>query len=368
LVSGSEALKPKAESRKLKGNSRSQSKKNRRGLNLSEHNHQPGEFELIATYFAGLTAQAGVALGIGDDAALLDVTPHQQLVVASDTLVENIHFPAASNPQQIASRALCVNLSDMAAMGAQPRWFTLALTLPADNANPEWLADFSAGLGKVANQYGVALIGGDTTSGPLALTLTLLGEAPPGASLTRAGAKPGETVFVTGTLGDGAAALNIISNKYNNIIDSDRLLQRFYCPQPQVEAGLILRSLASACIDISDGLVADLGHICQASGVRATIETERLPIADDVQRLSAECAINWALYGGDDYQLCFTVAADKLAVVEELIEQCQLDATRIGVINTPLEDGVDSIERVTLIDKNNNFLTIEQSGYNHFGH
>ena len=309
-----------------------------------------------------------MALGIGDDAALLDVTPDQQLVVASDTLVENIHFPAASNPRQIASRALCVNLSDMAAMGAQPRWFTLALTLPADKANPEWLADFSAGLAEVANQYSVALIGGDTTSGPLTLTLTLLGEAPPGLCLTRAGAKPGEAVFVTGTLGDGAAALNLLSSKNNTCIDSDRLLQRFYCPQPQVEAGLILRSLASACIDISDGLIADLGHICKASGVRATIQAELMPIADDVRQLSAESAIDWALYGGDDYQLCFTVAADKLAGIEELIEQGQLDATRIGVINASLESNGDSIETVTVIDKNNNALTIEQSGYNHFGH
>lgn len=304
-----------------------------------------------------------MALGIGDDAALLNVRPGQQLVMASDTLVSSIHFPESATPRQIATRALCVNLSDMAAMGAEPRWFTLALTLPRDKAKAEWLAEFSVGLGHIANQYNLALVGGDTTSGPLTLTLTLVGEVPVDKALTRGGASIGDSVFVTGTLGDGAAGLKIASNKNDNCIDSDRLLQRFYSPQPQIQAGLKLRSIAGACIDISDGLLADLGHICKASDVSAVIEAEQLPIAADVQQLSALDALQWALSGGDDYQLCFTVAAEQLPTVEGWIEKGELDASRIGFI----EAARDSINRVSVIDKNNLPLTIEKPGYNHFG-
>ena len=305
-----------------------------------------------------------MALGIGDDAALLNVTPGQQLVMASDTLVAGVHFPETASGLQVATRALCVNLSDMAAMGANPRWFTLALTLPRDKANAEWLADFSAGLGDIARQHDVALVGGDTTSGPLTLTLTLVGEVPAGEALTRSGAGPGDSVFVTGSLGDGAASLEAITNNKSLHIDSDRLLQRFYSPEPQIQAGLKLRSIASACIDISDGLMADLGHICKASGVTAVIQTEHLPIAAEILELSPLDALEWALCGGDDYQLCFTVAADQLAKVEALIELGELDARRIGTINP----GDQSINAVSVIDKNNTLLTVVKPGYNHFGH
>jgi len=304
-----------------------------------------------------------VALGIGDDAALLNVTPGQQLVMASDTLVAGVHFPETASGRQVATRALCVNLSDMAAMGANPRWFTLALTLPRDKANAEWLADFSAGLGDIAKQQGVALVGGDTTSGPLTLTLTLVGEVPAGEALTRGGAGPGDSVFVTGYLGDGAASLEAITNNKSLHIDSDRLLQRFYSPQPQIQAGLKLRAIASACIDISDGLMADLGHICKASGVTAVIQTEQLPIAAEILELSPLDALEWALCGGDDYQLCFTVAADHLAKVDALIELGELDARRIGTINP----GDQSISPVSVIDKNKTLLTVVKPGYNHFG-
>lgn len=304
-----------------------------------------------------------MALGIGDDAALLNVTPGQQLVMASDTLVAGVHFPETASGRQVATRALCVNLSDMAAMGANPRWFTLALTLPRDKANAEWLADFSAGLGDIAKQQGVALVGGDTTSGPLTLTLTLVGEVPAGEALTRGGAGPGDSVFVTGYLGDGAASLEAITNNKSLHIDSDRLLQRFYSPQPQIQAGLKLRAIASACIDISDGLMADLGHICKASGVTAVIQTEQLPIAAEILELSPLDALEWALCGGDDYQLCFTVAADHLAKVDALIELGELDARRIGTINP----GDQSISPVSVIDKNKTLLTVVKPGYNHFG-
>jgi thiamine-monophosphate kinase len=318
---------------------------------------------LIARYFTDLTGQSGVALGIGDDAALLNVRPGHQLVMASDTLVSGVHFPETATPRQIAARALCVNLSDMAAMGAEPRWFTLALTLPRDKANAEWLAEFSAGLGDIANQYNLALVGGDTTSGPLTVTLTLVGEVPVGKALTRAGASPGDSVFVTGYLGDGAAGLEVVVNENGDLINSDRLLQRFYSPQPQIQVGIKLRSVASACIDISDGLLADLGHICSASGVTAVVQAEQLPIAADVQKLSPLDALEWALCGGDDYQLCFTVTAEQLPIIEGWIERGELDASRIGTIG--ISD--KSINMVSVIDKNNKFLTIENPGYNHFG-
>lgn len=286
--------------------------------------------------------------------------------MATDTLVSGVHFPATASGHQVATRALCVNLSDMAAMGANPRWFTLALTLPRDKANAEWLADFSAGLGEIARQYDVALVGGDTTSGPLTLTLSVVGEAPAGKALTRSGASPGDSIFVTGNLGDGAAALEIVSSILENPerSDSDRLLQRFYCPQPQIQAGLKLRSVASACIDVSDGLLADLGHICKASAVTAVVQAEQVPIAADVRQVSPLDALEWALCGGDDYQLCFTVAPTQLATVERWVQSGELDASKIGIIEVSKE----SINLVSVVDKNNNSLTIEKPGYNHFGH
>ncbi len=302
-------------------------------------------------------------MGIGDDAALINTRPNQQLVVASDTLVEGVHFPSTATGKQIATRALCVNLSDMAAMGAQPRWFTLALTLPKDKANSLWLADFSAGIAEIAQQFDIALVGGDTTSGPLTVSMTLLGEAPSGESLQRAGAAVGDTVFITGTLGDGAAGLKLVSTINGKNSDSDRLLQRFYAPHPQVEIGLQLRAIASACIDISDGLIADLGHICQSSNVAATIYTEQLPIAADVRDIASDNGLNWALFGGDDYQLCFTVSADKLDKVEQLIDCGELTASKIGTINT----ADDSDNLVTVLDRDNNPVAVNKQGYDHFG-
>ncbi|MDG1818554.1 MAG: thiamine-phosphate kinase [Porticoccaceae bacterium] len=318
---------------------------------------------MIAKHFSGLTGQGGVALGIGDDAALINTSPNQQLVVASDTLVEGVHFPSTASGKQIATRALCVNLSDMAAMGAQPRWFTLALTLPKKKANSLWLADFSAGIAEIAQQFDIALVGGDTTSGPLTVSITMLGEAPAGKSLQRAGAGVGDTVFVTGTLGDGAAGLKSISSINSINSDSERLLHRFYAPRPQVEIGLRLRGIASACIDISDGLIADLGHICQSSGVAASIYQEQLPVAADVKKLAPDHFINWALFGGDDYQLCFTVGADKLATVEQWISRAELDASKIGIIQA----SSDSNNLVTVLDQDNNPIAINKQGYDHFG-
>ncbi len=284
-----------------------------------------------------------MALGIGDDAALLNMPADQQLVVATDTLVESVHFPPQASAEHIATRALCVNLSDMAAMGARPRWFTLALTLPATMASTQWLESFSRGLATVAEQYDIALVGGDTTAGPLTISLTLLAEVPVAQSLRRDGAKPGDTLYVTGTLGDGAAALEIINR--GDLAHSERLLTRFYQPQPQIEAGIRLRNVASACIDISDGLIADLGHICKASGVRSDIQTELLPIHQELHQLWPQQAVDWALSGGDDYQLCFTVPQSRCEIVNQWIDAGEFDATMVGQILAP-----DNSKNLVIVD------------------
>ena len=284
-----------------------------------------------------------MALGIGDDAALLNMPADQQLVVATDTLVESVHFPPQASAEHIATRALCVNLSDMAAMGARPRWFTLALTLPATMASTQWLESFSRGLATVAEQYDIALVGGDTTAGPLTISLTLLAEVPVAQSLRRDGAKPGDTLYVTGTLGDGAAALEIISR--GDLAHSERLLTRFYQPQPQIEAGIRLRNVASACIDISDGLIADLGHICKASGVRSDIQTKLLPIHQQLHQLWPQQAVDWALSGGDDYQLCFTVPQSRCEIVNQWIDAGDFDATMVGQILAP-----DNSKNLVIVD------------------
>lgn len=298
-----------------------------------------------------------MALGIGDDAALLNMPADQQLVVATDTLVESVHFPPQASAEHIATRALCVNLSDMAAMGARPRWFTLALTLPATMASTQWLESFSRGLATVAEQYDIALVGGDTTAGPLTISLTLLAEVPVAQSLRRDGAKPGDTLYVTGTLGDGAAALEIINR--GDLAHSERLLTRFYQPQPQIEAGIRLRNVASACIDISDGLIADLGHICKASGVRSDIQTKLLPIHQQLHQLWPQQAVDWALSGGDDYQLCFTVPQSRCAIVNQWIDAGEFDATMVGQILAP-----DNSKNLVIVD--GSASTDIKRGFDHF--
>lgn len=321
---------------------------------------KPSEFELIATYFKDLTSQHGVVLGIGDDAALINPSPATQLVMASDTLVESVHFPAEASGEQIATRALCVNLSDMAAMGATPKWFTLSLTIPNHLANDHWLKGFSSGLADVAKEFDIALVGGDTTLGPLTVSITMLGEVPVGQALQRSGAVVGDAVYVTGTLADGAAALAMLSSNENyDRDDAERLLARFYRPQPQVEVGIALRNIASACIDISDGLIADLGHICQASGVTANLVTQWLPIHRQLIETSATDCLNWALTGGDEYQLCFTLCANNKKIVDQWIAEGTLMATMVGQITQPL----NSDKRVTVDQRQ---IADSIGGFDHF--
>ncbi len=276
------------------------------------------EFELITRFFDYASSkQNGVELGIGDDAALVNVPPGQSLVMSMDTLVSGIHFPVDTPADAIAYKALAVNLSDMAAMGAQPNWMLLGLTLP--KADEAWLMAFSHGLSRLADEYNVALIGGDTTHGPLTITIQINGLVPQGQALKRSGAQSGDLIIVTGQLGDAGLGLKLELKELELPLTSvrrDYFINRLERPTPQVQAGLALRGLASAAIDISDGLLADLGHILEASDVSANINVENLPVAEEVRALPGDW---WSLplTSGDDYELCFTVPPEKHALVEQ---------------------------------------------------
>ena len=295
----------------------------------------PSEFQLIQQFFQREQAEqpaAGVLLGIGDDCALLQVPAGKQLAVSVDTLVADVHFPAAASPGLIAERALRTNLSDLAAMGADPLWFTLALTLP--EANEDWLRSFSRGLFACARDYGIALVGGDTTSGPLSITIQVMGATQPLQTLRRDAANIGDFILVTNCVGDGAAALAAIQHR---CVFADKhveyLQQRFYRPTPRLAESALIRSIASSALDISDGLVADLQHICDASDVGAVIDVENLPLSAAVKSLQDDArAYQWALSGGDDYELCFTVPPEKMADIAMLIAQGKLQATVIGEV------------------------------------
>lgn len=315
------------------------------------------EFELINRYFTPGACDGSVVLGVGDDAALLELDPGRQLVVSVDTLVADVHFPVNGDPEAIASRALCVSLSDLAAMGAEPLWFTLALTLPSAREN--WVAAFSRGLLETAREYECDLVGGDTTRGPLAISLQVMGAVDRGQALVRGGASPGDLIYVTGTLGDGAAALAAFKKEIKPDNQAFQYLSdRYYRPVPQFRAARQLVGLASAAIDVSDGLLADLGHICTASGVGAEIHVESLPLSPAMeQAVGHRLQHRWALAGGDDYQLCFTVPRNKTARLAEQLTR-GLDATLIGEVTRG--PGV----HCKLLGKPYN---PEATGYNHFG-
>lgn len=302
------------------------------------------EFELIRKFFqheqADLLleekAQASVVLGIGDDCALLQIPTSKQLAISVDTLVADVHFPADAKPDDIAERALRTNLSDLAAMGAEPLWFTLALTLPKNSEylSEEWLRGFSRGLFRTANQYEIVLVGGDTTSGPFSITIQAMGAVDSQYALRRDGASVGDFICVTNYLGDGAAALAVIQNGLQlDETHEHYLRERFYRPTPRLAEVNLLRSIASSALDISDGLVADLNHICEASDVGAVIDVENLPLSPALLALNdVHQARTWALSGGDDYELCFTVPPEKMPELAMLIAQEKINATVVGEI------------------------------------
>jgi thiamine-monophosphate kinase len=301
------------------------------------------EFDIINQFFktsvssvgSSFVEAASVIKGIGDDCAILSVPENHQLVVSMDTLVAGRHFPVDALPDQIATRAFCTCLSDLAAMGAAPRWFTLGLTLPSSDV--EWIASFSTALLNIAQRYQCELVGGDTTQGPMTITLQVHGVVEMGKALRRDRAKIGDSVFVTGSLGDGAGALALINNDamVNDVDEHQKnyLQERFYCPEPQIEAGLKIIDFAHAAVDISDGLLADLQHIAAASEVDISVDVDSIPLSLACKSLVGNAkALVYALSGGDDYQIAFTVPDKYLVTVSELINKEELAATKIGKV------------------------------------
>ncbi|MDC0663050.1 thiamine-phosphate kinase [Marinobacter sp. SS21] len=289
-----------------------------------------GEFDLIRRYFlplAGDTRSAAVSLGPGDDCAIQQLAPGTELAFSIDTMVEGVHFPVNYDPAHLAWRSLAAATSDLAAMGADPLCFTLALTLP--EAQCDWLQGFADGLGRAAASFGLALAGGDTTRGPLTVTLQVHGAVPHGQALLRSGASGGDLVCVSGTLGDAGAALTLLGEA-EPAPDARYLLQRYHRPEPRLALGRQLRGQASAAVDVSDGLVADLGHILAASGVGAEVDARRLPLSGALRRQAGEGAIALALYAGDDYELCVTIPPVKW---ERLPESARATLTIIGEIS-----------------------------------
>jgi thiamine-monophosphate kinase len=319
-----------------------------------------GEFELIERYFAdGFGKRDDVVLGVGDDAALVRVPSGFELVVAADTLVAGVHFPQELAAEHIGYRILAVNLSDMAAMGAAPAWCTLALTLP--QADEHWLGDFTRGLRELALRHRVALIGGDTTRGPLTLTLQIMGLVPAGGALRRDGAREGDLIFVSGTPGDAAAGLELLQSPGTERADEHGryLVERFRAPTPRVDLGQALRNIATAAIDVSDGLHADLGKLLGASAVGARLELASLPLSDALLRgHGREGALALALNGGDDYELCFTAAPAQRAAVLQAATASSCTVGEIGVIEK--QRGLRCFERGRTV-------TIQPRGYDHFG-
>ena len=289
-----------------------------------------GEFALIARYFTRPSRRvAAVDLGVGDDCALLRAAPGMHLAVSTDMLVEGRHFLPTVAPERLGHKALAVNLSDLAACGAQPLAFTLALALP--RADDSFLAPFSQGLLALADEHGIELVGGDTTAGPLNICITVFGQVPPGQALLRSGAQAGDEIWVSGVLGDARLALEVFRGRVALSGESFEQARRaMELPQPRVALGLALRGLASAAIDLSDGLLGDLGHVLQRSGVAAVVNVDALPrsavLAAQPRALQHECL----LAGGDDYELLFTAPAHQQAALRAAADSAGVAVTRVG--------------------------------------
>lgn len=314
------------------------------------------EFDLIAKYFTRPVKRA--ALGVGDDCALFSVAAGNEMAVSTDTLVSGVHFFADADPGKLGHKALAVNLSDLAAMGASPRYVTLALTLPSiDDA---WLAGFSAGFFKLADEVGVELIGGDTTRGPLSMTLTVFGELPVGQALRRDRAKAGDDIWVSGSLGGAALGLrHLLGTTVLKPGIAERALERLHAPVARIALGEKLRKVANAAIDISDGLVADLKHICERSRLSAAIDWPLVPLSPALMSVGPELRIPCALMGGDDYELCFTAPENSRRSIEAIAAEVGMPLTRIG----KMRDGKFD---VTVLDERGGEMNLDTRGFDHF--
>lgn len=319
-----------------------------------------GEFSLIARYFDRVSSsRRDVETGIGDDCALLTVAEKQTLAISTDTLVSGIHFLPDIDPRDLGYKALAVNLSDLAAMGADPAWLTLAITLP--EVDESWLEAFSDSLFEQLDYYDMQLIGGDTTRGPLSMTLGIHGLVPAGRALKRSGARPGDWIYVTGTPGDSAAGLAILQDRLvvKDSAQAAYLKQRHLRPTPRILHGQALRDLASSAIDLSDGLISDLGHILKASGCGARIDLDAMPYSPALKtNVSAELALQWALSGGEDYELCFTVPELNRGALDVAVGNLGIPFTCIGQV-APDSEGLQFLQ-------NGKPITLDLKGYDHF--
>ena len=316
-----------------------------------------GEFDLIQRFFkAGADAMRSnnekvLALGIGDDCALLRPVAGEEIAITSDMLVEGRHFLLAANPELLGRKALAVNLSDLAAMGAKPIGFTLAVALP--KVDTVWLDAFARGLFAIANQYSCPLIGGDTTAGPLTISITALGSIPSGKAIRRSGAKVGDDIWVSGCVGDARLTLAALRDEIKlPKHDLKQIEPRMHNPNPRIELGIKLRGIASAALDISDGLLGDLQHILKQSHVSAEVFLEELPKSITLQKQSAAIQNQFSAAGGDDYEICFTAPIETRSAIDAISKELNLSLTRIGSITKK----VDETQRLHLLNKYGDLL------------
>jgi thiamine-monophosphate kinase len=314
------------------------------------------EFDLIRRFFSPRTTHT--VLAGGDDAALISVAPGMELAISVDTLVAGRHFFTDAEPRALGHKCIAVNLSDMAAVGATPRWATLALTLPT--SDEQWLERFASGFLSLAAEYDVDLIGGDTTSGPLTVSVQIMGEVPRGKALRRSCARKGDDLWVSGSLGDAALALAYARGEFQlDDADLEAARRRLNRPEPRVALGRALLDCATSAIDVSDGLVADVGHIAAASRVRAIIHWGAVPMSSAAMRAREHAKVRSAvLAGGDDYELAFTAPIDRRAKIAALTIEVGVSVTRIGTI--------EAGEGVVVVDDEGNPLTLAEAGFDHF--
>lgn len=319
-----------------------------------------GEFELIARYFtrAVPAGRADIALAVGDDCALLQPAPGEQWAVSTDTLVEGVHFLPSVDPAALGHKALAVNLSDLAACGAEPRCCFLALALPA--VDEAWLQSFSQGMFALADAHGCVLAGGDTTRSPqgVVITITVMGAVPQGQALLRSGARPGDDLWVSGVLGDAAFGLAVRTGEASATGEAAAGIERLERPQPRVALGRALRRLATSAIDVSDGLLGDLGHILERSAVGASVAWHRVPRSAELRRQPEADQRRWALTGGDDYELLFTAPAGRREDVERAAAGAGTAVTRIGAVT--------STGRLELVDADGRAMDTAPRAFDHF--
>lgn len=312
------------------------------------------EFDLIRDYFDWQDISSSVRVGVGDDAAVLQIPAGHELVVSVDTFNEGIHFPVETPAHAVGYKALAVNLSDLAAMGAEPAWFTLAISMP--EAVPAWLAEFVRGLRGLAQQYNIALIGGDTTRGALSITIQVMGLIKTEQALLRSHARDGDLICVTGTLGDAAAGLAFVQGRLNlPEAVSAYCVNRLYYPTPRNAVAGILREHVNACMDISDGLLADLQNILQASGCGANLQCSELPFSSYLMQLPEDQRMKFALTGGDDYELVFSLSESALPIVQKACQQLDVQVSVIGQMNNSLQELFMDCQ-----------LSDKRRGYDHF--